>query len=397
MSKEQKKALESHEVQRYSRQLLLPGVGVQGQLRLCDARALIVGVGGLGCPVAMYLAGGGVGTIGLVDIPGEVVEVSNLHRQIAHTTKGAELRIPKTDSARSTIESLNPNVNVIVHEEFESRNAVEICNGYDIVLDCTDNVRARYLVNDACAVTRTTLVHGAALGTDGTLTVLCGNAPCYRCIFPEAPPPACVGSCDAAGVLGPLTGVIGSLMALEAMKILADMKGKETLAGKMMFFDGLRAEFRPVKLGRGKKKGCFACGEVGGLNVATYDYVRFVNGGPVEDKKTTLEEEYRISVEELDRIRKEEMDVELVDCRPKVQFDMCSLEGFKNVPLDSMNEEVVKEMAGIGKKMVVLCRRGNKSQTATRLLLDAGKLNVVDVRGGLQAWHKQIDNEFPLY
>lgn len=396
MAKE-KNSLESHEVQRYSRQLLLPCVGVKGQLHLRDARALIVGVGGLGCPVAMYLAGAGVGTIGLVDIPGEVVEVSNLHRQIAHTTKGAKLRTPKTESARNTIEALNPNVKVYIHGHFEPSNAVELCEKYDIVLDCTDNVRARYLVNDACAVTRTTLIHGAALGTDGTLTVLCGDAPCYRCIFPEAPPPACVGSCDAAGVLGPVTGVIGSLMALEAMKILADMEGRETLTGRMMFFDGLRAEFRPVKLGRGKKKGCIACGEHSSLNVATFDYVRFVNGGPVEEKKT-LEDKYRISVQELNEIWKEdEKDVELVDCRPKVQFDMCSLEGFKNIPLDTMTSDVVEELAGINKKIVVLCRRGNKSQTATKLLLEAGKLNVVDVRGGLQAWHREIDDDFPFY
>jgi len=390
--------LSSSEVERYSRQLLLPSFGVQSQQQLRRSRALIVGVGGLGCPAGLYLAGAGVGTLGLVDIPGELVAVSNLHRQIAHTTNGASAGRLKTESARDAIEALNPHVAIVLHDEFSPKTCAQITAQYDIVLDCTDNVRARYLVSDACAQAQVPLVSGAALGLDGQCTVLCGKeAPCYRCVFPEPPPPSCVGSCDAAGVLGPITGIVGSLMCLEALKVVAGMKGTRALEGRLLLVDGGGAEFRTVKL-RPRKADCSACGCDISLDIATFDYDAFVNGIGGLPKKVLIDEEYRISVGELERMRKEEAGTFLLlDVRPENQFLMCSLDTSKNEPIDKMDAEKTEKLASMKEKIVVLCRRGNKSQNVTQKLLDAGKKNVVDVRGGLQAWHHKIDPEFPLY
>lgn len=390
--------LTSAEVERYSRQLLLPSFGVDGQLALHRARVLIVGLGGLGCPSALYLAGAGVGCLGLVDIPGEVVAVSNLHRQIAHNTAGAETALPKTESLKTALNALNPHVAIELHEEFTSKSAVELCGKYDVVLDCSDNVATRYLTSDACAAAGAPLVSGAALGTDGQCSVMCPteaspDTPCYRCVFPTPPPAACVGACDSAGVLGPVTGIVGSIMALEAMKLLA-MPSAPTLGGRLLIVDGMHSEFRTVKL-RPRKKCCEACGENRTLDVINFDYKSFESQGAAV--KPILEDSMRISVSELHRLRQEEAAFLLLDVRPDTEFRICSLEGSISVPINTLDDKKASELVAEHSRVVVICRRGNKSQAAALRLLQAGANDVVDVRGGLQAWHREVDLTFPLY
>jgi adenylyltransferase and sulfurtransferase len=400
----------SDEVERYSRQLLLPQLGVRGQSLLASSKALIVGIGGLGCPAALYLAGAGVGTIGLVDRPGDVVERSNLHRQIAH----GEDRVGtgKVESAAIAIKALNSNVNLRTHSEFVPGSAAALVADYDVVLDCTDNVASRYLVNDACAASRTPLVSGSAIGLDGQLTVYCLNegTPCYRCVFPAPPPAACVGSCATAGVLGPVPGTIGTLQALEAMKILAKIDCTTTLASRLLLFDGAEMVFRTVKL-RQRDKSCVSCGVGANFALHAFDYEAFASGSGAALSKQVppLPDEWRIDVHALADLRKAQASKPfvLLDVRPKAQYDMCSLPGSTSIPLsvlraepsavDIVRREVSSSTSLDELPVVVLCRRGNQSQEGVRLLRNAGFENAVDVIGGLQAWHAYIDSSFPLY
>lgn len=404
-------SLKNDEIERYSRQLLLPAFGVRGQCRLRDRRVLIIGMGGLGCPAALYLAGAGVGVLGLVDRPGDVVERSNLHRQMAHSD--AHVGIGKVESAAVAISALNPLVRLETHKEIVPRNAVELVRAYDLVLDCTDNVMSRYLVNDACAVAGVPLVSGSAIGLEGQLTVygLKPDTPCYRCIFPQPPPPSCVGSCDSAGVLGPVPGTIGTLQALEALKVLADIRGAVTLAGKLLLFDAAESSFRTVKL-RKRMPTCSACGESPRFDVAHFDYAAFAAGelnGTASSSSTDgkLDSCYRISPQVFASMRKAlstpspqdaELPYLLIDVRPEAQFAMCALEEARSVPLTTLSSQaVLQPIAQESRTVVVVCRRGNASQKAVQILLGNGASNVVDVRGGLQAWHHEIDGNFPLY
>jgi adenylyltransferase and sulfurtransferase len=400
------------EVERYSRQMLLPQVGVRGQRLLRAGSVLIVGAGGLGCPAALYLSGAGVGTVGLVDRPGDLVERSNLHRQIAH----ADMRVgqDKVASVATAIAALNPLVTICTHTHFAPSNAVELVRQYDVVLDCTDNVASRYLVNDACAAARTPLVSGSAIGLEGQLTVygLTRETPCYRCIFPVPPPPACVGSCSSAGVLGPVPGTIGTLQALEALKIVAKIENSSPLAGRLLLFDATELVFRNVKL-RGRVETCKACSDTPVISVAEFDYAAFaadtasVRDDDVKNRLLRpLPDELRISVAKFSAMRDvPRRQYHLVDVRPPEQFAMCSLPESVNIPLDTMQfhgEPVQSVLDGIAKlgadsPVVVLCRRGIESQDAVRLLHAHGVASVVDVKGGLQAWHHEIDKSFPLY
>lgn len=395
------------EVERYSRQMLLPQVGIRGQTLLRSSRILIVGVGGLGCPAALYLAGAGVGTLGLVDRPGDLVEASNLHRQIAHST--ARVGSGKAASAAAAVRALNPCVRVLLPPAFDAASAAALAADYDVVLDCTDNVAARYLVSDACAVARTPLVSGSAIGLDGQLAVYCLNDgdPCYRCVFPTPPPPSCVGSCAAEGVLGPVPGTIGTLQALEALKIVGRMPGTKPLAARLLVFDGAEMEFRTVKL-RGRDRGCRACGEGEAFSVSDFDYEAFAKGEGEGQAKEMLPKEWRIEVEVLEKMRKDagESPFVLIDVRPKAQFEMCSLRDACSFPIDELRQDasLVQKVRGLGEEgsagerpVVVLCRSGNKSQEGVRILRENGLGNAVDVKGGLKAWHDRIDSSFPSY
>ncbi|KAA0155674.1 hypothetical protein FNF29_01589 [Cafeteria roenbergensis] len=262
--------LSGEDVQRYSRQMLVPGFfgGAAGQLRLKQAHVLVVGCGGLGCPSAMCLAGAGVGTISLVD--DDVVATSNLHRQLAHTSVGAERGQAKVDSLKDAMLRLNPTVDVrTLRARVNEHNALELVRGSTVVLDCTDNPATRYLVGDACALAGVPLVSAAALGCDGQLS-LHGyrDGPCYRCLHPSPPPRGTVGSCDESGVLGPVTSTMGSLQAMEALKVVAGADPASTLSGKLLSVDAADARFRVVKL-RGRRPECPACGASGGAGAWT--------------------------------------------------------------------------------------------------------------------------------
>ncbi|PXF49006.1 Adenylyltransferase and sulfurtransferase MOCS3-2 [Gracilariopsis chorda] len=391
-------SINASDVERYSRQLLIPQFGPSGQQKLEKSRVLVVGLGGLGCPAALYLAGAGVGTIGLVDRPNDVVEKSNLHRQLAHSE--ARIGTNKVASAAIAIQMLNSNVAIEKHESFEPKNAVQLASSYNLVLDCTDNVASRYLVSDACAVTKTPLLSGSAIGTDGQLTFYCKTAdsPCYRCIFPKPPPSSCVGSCDSAGVLGPVPGVIGTLQALEAIKFLSCMNLTEDLDRRMLLFDGSTCTFRTVKI-RSRVNGCDMCGESSQLEIPAFDYEGFARGGKSIDKKALdVPSHCRITPEEFAEIRRSGSSYKLIDVRPSQEFDMCHLDEAESWPLKSMEQSAGMDRIAEGTgRLIIVCRRGNASQTALRHFLDAGRTNVCDVIGGLQAWHQVIDNNFPLY
>lgn len=406
--------LTNDDIQRYSRQLLLPQFGLDSQKRLKSSSALIVGLGGLGAPASLYLAGAGVGTLGILDRPDDVVEVSNLHRQILYTTVDANTTSKVLLTAQHLRER-NPHVKIITHEAepLTAKNAVSLANSYDIVLDCTDNVLTRYLLGDACAITKTPLISGAAIGLSGQLCVLSSSkdTPCYRCLFPQPPPPHCVGSCDAAGVLGPAPGIIGTLQALEAIKLLARFHSSEPLQGILLLFDAATSSFRHIKM-RPRVPTCLACGGCASIDMQTYNYDAFVNGGDSKAKTPQLpniDPKLRISVNELADIRSSQESgarpgYTLIDVRPSPEYAICHLEEAESLPLSSLHSEstldlLVSRINGMEPKhkTILMCRRGNASRRALAKLQSAGANNVFDVIGGLEAWRSNVDNNFPTY
>ena len=403
--------LSAPEIERYSRQLLLPSFGPSSQQALKSSSIVIIGAGGLGCPALLYLSGAGVGTLGIVDRPEETVEVSNLHRQTAHSTPKAGML--KIHSAKIAGEALNPMIDIKVHEEgFNEGNAEDILEEYDVALDCTDNVASRYLINDACISTKTPLVSGSAIGLEGQLTVygLNKDTPCYRCLFPKAPPVTCVGSCDTGGVLGPIPGTIGTMQALEALKIVGKIKGARPLAGRMLIFDGGESIFRTVKL-RKPNPDCVCCGRNRKVVVKKMNYKKFAAGrlGTTEEMNDgTMNghtKEYnkhvnarRITAKHLAQHRQKYL---LIDVRPTQQYNMCALPDSISVPISELNSDVVQYWEQQARErdtdIALICRRGNQSQKAVREFRNAGVENARDVIGGLAAWSKDIDRRFPLY
>lgn len=401
--------LTKHQVARYSRQIVLPSFGVTAQSRLCKGSVLIVGAGGLGSPVALYLAAAGVGRLGLVDR--DVVELSNIHRQIIHNE--ANVGVHKVDSAASTILALNSSIAIDRHKDgFTPLNAVHLVKQYDVVVDASDNPSTRYLINDACAIASKPLVSGAALGTDGQITVYCagGDCPCYRCLFPKAPPPQNCARCVDAGVLGVLPGIIGTMQALEAIKLLS--KVGEPMARKLLVVDGLSARYHSVFL-RPRSTHCVACGDAPQIReetIQTYDYASFT-GQPANDAPprplSLVPASERLLPQALWSTLKMETNPSiLVDVRPPEQFVICHLPGAINAPWKSFDAhlhniiQARSAASAVDDKDVpiyVVCRRGNDSQRAVQKLKELGHKNVLDVVGGMEAWAKEIDPTFPLY
>ncbi|KAI6351549.1 Urmylation protein [Pyricularia grisea] len=435
------------EYDRYGRQLILPTVGIQGQLRLKAASVLIVGAGGLGCPASAYLAGAGVGTIGLVD--GDTVEASNLHRQVAHGT--SRVGMLKVDSAISYLRELNPLVKYNAHRtHLTPQNAESIVSGYDLVLDCTDHPTSRYLISDVCVLLRKPLVSASALRTDGQLIVLntpaapqtdSSGGPCYRCVFPRPPPPDAVTSCGEGGILGPVVGVMGVLQALEGIRLVAagrhllppseqqqqQQQPQQTLIPPSLLLfsappDGSPAGFRSVRM-RGRRKDCFACGEKSTLSLATLregglDYVQFC-GGP-RQPVALLKPEERISAEQLNALLQQQQDGEhgkpvLLDVREREHFEIANIPGAINVPFSKTQSPGARKSTQENTKLdwlpdvvtdgdspvYVVCRVGNDSQTVARQLKEFGLDNqgrrfVGDVKGGMLAWKKEVDSTLPF-
>uniref|UniRef100_A0A8C2D6D4 Adenylyltransferase and sulfurtransferase MOCS3 n=1 Tax=Cyprinus carpio TaxID=7962 RepID=A0A8C2D6D4_CYPCA len=333
-------ALSNEDIMRYSRQLLLPELGVKGQVALSNISVLVVGCGGLGCPVAQYLAAAGVGRLGLLDY--DVVELSNLHRQVLHTelTQGQ----PKALSAAQAISRLNSTVQCVpYHLQLSRENATHLIQQYDIVADCSDNVPTRYLVNDACVLTGKPLVSASALRMEGQLTVYnCRGGPCYRCLYPTPPPPETVTNCSDGGVLGVVPGIMGCLQALEVLKI-ASGQGS-SFEKQLLMFDGQEGRFRSIRL-RPKQAECAVCGETPTVT-ELQDYEQFC-GSAATDKcrrLNLLTKEQRVSVQEYKAVLDSSAPHLLLDVRPKVEVDICHLPVSINIPLSSLENKKAEHL-----------------------------------------------------
>ncbi|KAH7687390.1 adenylyltransferase and sulfurtransferase protein [Dioscorea alata] len=394
-------------IYRYSRHLLLPNFGVEGQSKLSKSSILVVGAGGLGSPVALYLAACGAGCIGIVD--SDIVEINNLHRQIIH--KEAFVGQAKVKSAADACRSINSLVKLVEHNEALSpTNALEILSKYDIVVDATDNLPSRYMISDCCVLLDKPLVSGAALGLEGQLTVYHHNGgPCYRCLFPTPPPTAACQRCSDSGVLGVVPGVIGCLQALEAIKIASAIG--EPLAERMLIFDALSSRIRTVKI-RGKSAQCIACGENARFTKETFqcfDYEEFTQS-PMSDKTrpklNLIPESARISSHDYKEILDKGQPHILIDVRPAHHFKITALPNSMNIPLSilenklPMIDSALKEAELASNEpasLYVVCRRGNDSQRAVQFLADKGFSSAKDIIGGLESWANNVDPKFPAY
>ncbi|KAI1779439.1 ThiF family protein [Hypoxylon cercidicola] len=427
-SPEWKWPLREEEYSRYGRQLVLPTVGIKGQLRLKSTAVLIVGAGGLGCPAAAYLAGAGVGTLGVVD--GDTVEASNLHRQIAHST--SRVGMMKVDSLIKYCEGLNPNVTYMPHREhLTPQNAEGIVSRYDVVLDCTDHPTSRYLISDICVLLQKPLVSASALRTDGQLIVLNNPAapqgiadggPCYRCVFPKPPPADSVISCGEGGILGPVVGVMGVLQALETIKLIVggigkelDSTPKEPVAPTLLLFSATSATpFRSIRM-RSRRPKCFACSAESALTLrelesGSLDYVQFCG---LTTPVNVLKPEERISATDYNNIRAgQSYKGLLLDVREKEHFDIASIPGAVNVPfsalqsrgtptVDDQTPEYIPNELPADAAIYVVCRVGNDSQLVARRLKEMGlegngERVIRDIKGGMLAWKHEVDATLPF-
>ncbi|XP_057441127.1 adenylyltransferase and sulfurtransferase MOCS3 [Lotus japonicus] len=398
--------LAPHMIQRYSRHLVLPSFGVQGQANLLKSSILVVGAGGLGAPALLYFASCGVGRLGIVDH--DKVELSNMHRQIIHTE--AYIGQPKVKSAGAACRLVNSSIQVVEHEEaLRNSNALEIFSKYDIIVDATDNAPTRYMISDCCVVLGKPLVSGAAVGLEGQLTVYNYNGgPCYRCLFPTPPPRTACQSCAEAGVLGVVPGIIGCLQALEAIKIAASVG--EPLSGRMLLFDALSGRIRVVKI-RGRSMQCEACGENATFtqqHFREFDYEKFTQTPlcvpPL--KLNILPAESRISSKEYKEVIHNKEPHVLVDVRPAHHFKIVSLPKSLNIPLSNLEARLpeissaLKKEVSVGSseaQLYVVCRRGNDSQRAVEYLHKMGFTSAKDIVGGIESWAQNVDPNFPTY
>jgi molybdopterin/thiamine biosynthesis adenylyltransferase/rhodanese-related sulfurtransferase len=374
--------LSAEELQRYSRHLIMPEVTVDGQRRLKAARVLCIGAGGLGSPAALYLAAAGVGTIGLVDF--DNVDISNLQRQILHGTK--DIGRGKLESAQDRLGDVNPEIEIELHQcRFSSENASQIAYKYDVIVDGSDNFATRYLSNDICVFARKPNVYGSVFRFEGQTTVFAPHlgGPCYRCLFPEPPPPDSVPNCAQAGVLGVLPGIIGMLQAIETIKLILGIG--EPLIGRLVHFDALKIKFQELNLRRDAQ--CPVCGENPTI-FSPIDYEQFC--GAREDEVVPA-----ISARDL----KQKMDArerfELIDVREPFEYEIACIDGAKLIPLGQIAErthELQREQP-----IVVHCHSGQRSAQAVRLLQQRGFTNVYNLEGGIDAWSDQIDPSVPKY
>src|SRR5438309_9345329 len=374
--------LSTEELQRYSRHLIMPEVTAEGQRRLKAARVLCIGAGGLGSPAALYLAAAGVGTIGIVDF--DEVDLSNLQRQILHGTK--DIGRGKLESAEDRLRDINPEIEVELHHcRFSSENAPKIVLGYDIVVDGSDNFATRYLSNDVCVFEHKPNVYGSVFRFEGQTTVFAPHlgGPCYRCLFPEPPPPDSVPNCAQAGVLGVLPGIIGMLQAIEAIKMIVGVG--ELLVGRLLHFDALKARFRELNLRRDPE--CPVCGENPTI-FSPIDYEQFC-GARDEEAIPTM------SAHEL----KQKMDArepfELIDVRETFEYEIARIDGARLIPLGEIAERA--DELPRNRPIVIHCHSGRRSAEAVRLLQQRGFGNIYNLEGGIDGWSDQIDPGVPKY
>ena len=372
---------------RYSRHIMLPEVGLEGQKKLLKAKVLLIGAGGLGSPLGLYLAAAGIGTIGIVDF--DTVDLSNLQRQILHTNDS--VGTSKLDSAETRIKAMNPDVQVVKYKvRLTSDNVLDIIKDYDIIIDGTDNFPTRYLTNDACVLLGKTNIYGSIFRFEGQATVFKPkNGPCYRCLFPEPPPPGAVPSCAEGGVLGILPGIIGVIQATEAIKSILG-KG-DLLVGRLVLYDSLKMKFRELKIQRDPE--CPLCGDHPTIT-KLIDYEEFCGLRRGGNDPTSIP---AISVKDLKVKMDKKGDFLLLDVREPEEYAIAKMNGAKLIPLAKVSERAKEIAAYKDKDIYVCCHHGARSLQACMTLKAMGFSKVANVTGGIEAWSVQVDPSIPRY
>src|SRR3989440_7495048 len=379
--------LNNDEIRRYSRHLILPEVGLGGQKKICSTSVLCIGAGGLGSPIAMYLAAAGIGKLGILDF--DSVDFSNLQRQIIHGTE--DVGRPKTQSAKETINRINPNVEVVIYNtRISSENALDIIRPYDIVVDGTDNFPTRYLTNDACVLLKKPNVYGSIFRFEGQASVFAPHlgGPCYRCLYPDPPPPGMVPSCAEGGVLGVLPGIIGCIQASETIKII--LGAPDIMVNRLLLFDAWRMRFRELKLR--KNPDCPVCG-VNPTIKELIDYEEFCGITQQPETKPTMEE---ITATELKQRLDQGDDIQIIDVREPHEYEIGQLPNSKLIPLG----QVLNRMNEIDadRETVVHCKMGGRSAKAIDALQRSGfPGKLVNLKGGITAWSDEVDPRVPKY
>lgn len=380
--------LSPDEVARYSRHLIMPEVAMDGQKRLKAAKVLLIGAGGLGSPLGLYLAAAGVGHIGVVDF--DVVDFSNLQRQVLHATQDVGRR--KTDSASERLRGINPEIRIETYEtRISSANALDLIRPYDIVIDGTDNFPTRYLVNDACVLLRKPNIYGSIYRFEGQASVFgLPEGPCYRCLFAEPPPPDMVPSCAEGGVLGILPGVIGCIQATEAIKLII---GKGTsLSGRLLLYDALAMKFREIKIQRDPQ--CPVCGDHPTIT-ELIDYEQFCGVGGEARPGAELESQWETTVRDVKACLDRGDDFDILDVRNPEEWQICHIEGAQLIPLSELPSRVHE--LNSARDIFVHCKSGARSAKAVAFLRDAGFKRVKNVRGGILEWAREIDQSLVTY
>jgi molybdopterin/thiamine biosynthesis adenylyltransferase/rhodanese-related sulfurtransferase len=380
--------LSHSEIHRYSRHLLIPEVGLEGQKKLKAASVLIIGTGGLGSPVALYLAAAGIGRIGLVD--NDVVDFSNLQRQVIHGQSG--LGNPKVESAKQRMVDINPEIQVDVYNEaFTSNNAFRIAEPYDIIIDGTDNFPTRYLSNDLAVLTGKPNVYGSIFRFDGQVSVFnAQSGPCYRCIFPEPPPPSLVPSCAEGGVLGVLPGTIGTFQATEALKLILGIG--ETLVGKLLLYNALDMSFDFVKIR--KNPTCKICGENPEIT-ELIDYEAFCGVQSHGHDEGSAGADWDITASELSTIMKSGKGLKIIDVREPHELEISKLPKTELIPLGQLASRMSE--LDSAEDIILICKSGTRSTRALEILHSAGFRKIKNLKGGINAWAREVDPSLPIY
>jgi len=378
--------LTNEEILRYSRHLIMPEVGMEGQLKLKNAKVLLIGTGGLGAPLGLYLAAAGVGKLGLVDF--DVVDFTNLQRQV--TFGSSDVGKPKSEAARARLSNLNPDIQVQAFEtKLTSENALELFKDFDIIVDGTDNFPTRYLVNDACVLLGKPNVYGSIFRFEGQVTIFgMPGGPCYRCLYPEPPPPGLVPSCAEGGVLGVLPGIVGSIQAMETIKLI--LGSGRNLTGRLLLFDALEMGFREFKLRKNPK--CPMCGEHRTID-KLIDYYEFCGVRGEEASAPDLKVPEMTPRELKTRLDRGE-DLFILDVREPHEYQICNLRGHL-IPLGELPRRVHE--LDSSREIVAHCRSGKRSAEAVDFLRKAGFRKIVNLKGGILAWSDEVDASVPKY
>ncbi|HTL57071.1 MAG TPA: molybdopterin-synthase adenylyltransferase MoeB [Candidatus Limnocylindrales bacterium] len=378
--------LSTDELRRYSRHLSLPEVGLAGQKKICSTSVLCIGAGGLGSPITMYLAAAGVGRIGIVDF--DAVDLTNLQRQILHGT--ADVGRPKTDSAKETLHRINPHTNVVLHNvRLTSENALSLLQPYDFVVDGTDNFPTRYLTNDACVLLKKPNIYGSIFRFEGQASVFAPHlgGPCYRCLYPEPPPPGMVPSCAEGGVLGVLPGIIGLIQATEVLKLA--LGAGNSLLNRLLLFDALEMKFRELNLRRDPE--CPICGEHPTIK-QLIDYEDFCGVKPQPDVMHSDE----VTVHEMKKaLTRPELGIKVIDVREPDEYQIAHVEGVALFPLSQLAQRF-RELDP-NQAYYIHCKMGGRSMRALEFLREQGFKNLKNVKGGILSWSDEIDPRVPKY